>query len=329
VQKLHNKDFQIAFKTGSDANKSKFAKECVHGELYLSDDALYVAESSAGVNDSALSKFLPAFGDATIFSTEAALISSIAPAGTSAYANDTGRVYISNGSGWAYYNRDLINQYSLDFDGSNDYMEVSSTNDFAFGSTGFSISFWFKGGSANDSSGFGVNIFDMRSTGNGSQPSLWVETKGTNSLVKYYSAGSYKVSTTATLNSGTWYHLVITNDGSNTKIYLDGNTTPIGTGSDATNYVAAPLKVGSYFGNNYYFKGKIDEFSIFSSELSSADVSSVYNNGTPDFLSSYNPVGWWRMGDSDGGTGTTITDQGSGGNDATLVNGPTFSTDTP
>jgi hypothetical protein len=32
------------------------------------------------------------------------------------------------------------------------------------------------------------------------------------------------------------------------------------------------------------------------------------------------PVGWWRMGDNDGGTGTTITDQGSGGNDGTLNN---------
>jgi len=280
VQKLHNKDFKIAFKTGSDANKSKFAKECVQGELYVSDSSLYIAESSAGVNDSALSKYEGLPG----------------------------------------------NNYSLSFDGSNDYMEVSSTNDFAFGSTGFSISFWFKGGSANNSSGFGVNIFDMRSTNVSNQPSLWVQTKGANSLIKYYSAGSYKVSTTATLNSGTWYHLVITNDGSNTKIYLDGNTTPIGTGSDATNYVAAPLKVGSYYGNNYYFNGKIDEFSIFSSELSSADISSIYNSGTPNHIGSFNPVGWWRM---EGGTGTTITDQGSGGNNGTLVNGPIFSTDVP
>jgi hypothetical protein len=57
MQKLHNKDFKIAFKTGSDANKSKFAKECVKGELYVSDNSLYIAESSAGANDSALSKY--------------------------------------------------------------------------------------------------------------------------------------------------------------------------------------------------------------------------------------------------------------------------------
>jgi hypothetical protein len=154
VRKFQRKDFQIAFKTGSDANKSKFAKECVHGELYLSDDALYIAESSASVNDSALSKFLPAFGDATIFSTEAALISSITPVGTPAYANDTGRLYISNGPGWAYYNRDLINQYSLGFDGSNDYLSISGSSalDLSYDLT---IMFWFK---ANSFSNWNLRI---------------------------------------------------------------------------------------------------------------------------------------------------------------------------
>ena len=222
----------------------------------------------------------------------------------------------------------FANQYSVSLDGTDDYMDVASTSDFAFGSSGFSISFWLNG-SSNNTSGFGVNIFDMRSSVGGSQPSLWVETKGASSLVKYYAAGSYRVSTTATLDAGTWYHVVITNDGSTSKIYLDGNTTPIGTGSDPTNYVAAPLKVGGYFGNNYYFDGLIDEFAIFSSELSASNVSAIYNSGVPNDISSLNPVGWWRMGDNDGATGTTITDQGSGGNNGTLTNGPTFSTTVP
>ena len=35
------------------------------------------------------------------------------------------------------------------------------------------------------------------------------------------------------------------------------------------------------------------------------------------------------MGDNDSGTGNTITDQGSAGNNGTLINGPTFSTTVP
>ena len=38
----------------------------------------------------------------------------------------------------------------------------------------------------------------------------------------------------------------------------------------------------------------------------------------PNDISSLSAVGFWRMGDNESGTGTTITDQGSGGNDGTL-----------
>ena len=73
----------------------------------------------------------------------------------------------------------------------------------------------------------------------------------------------------------------------------------------------------------------MDELSFFNTELSVSDVTAIYNSGLPNDISSLSPVGWWRMGDNDGGTGTTVTDQGSGGNDGTLTNGPTFSTDVP
>ena len=224
----------------------------------------------------------------------------------------------------------FANQYSLSFDGTDDSMDVASTSDFAFGSSGFSISFWLKGGSTN-TTGFGVNVFDMRTSVGGSQPSLWIETKGANSLVKYYASGDYRVPTTATLNSGTWYHLVITNDGSTSKIYLDGNTTPIGTGSDPTNYVAAPLKVGGYFGNDFYFNGLIDEFAIWDATLSGDDANAIYNDGVPndlDSAASYdtdrtsNLIGWWRMGDEGtwDGTNWTIPDASTNSNTGTTAN---------
>ena len=59
--KLHKKDFQIAVKTGTDANKSKFKKECVQGELYFATDTkkLYVGETTAGSSDATLAEFTP------------------------------------------------------------------------------------------------------------------------------------------------------------------------------------------------------------------------------------------------------------------------------
>ena len=77
------------------------------------------------------------------------------------------------------------------------------------------------------------------------------------------------------------------------------------------------------------FDGEIDEFAVFSSVLSASQIENIYNSGTPDDLSSLSPLGWWRMGDNDGGSGTTITDQGSGGNNGTLTNGATIVSEVP
>ena len=57
--KLGRKDYTISVKTGTDANKAKFKKECVQGEIYHATDTgfFYIAEVTAGLNDATLSKF--------------------------------------------------------------------------------------------------------------------------------------------------------------------------------------------------------------------------------------------------------------------------------
>ena len=138
-------------------------------------------------------------------------------------------------------------------------------------------------------------------------------------------------STDATFTSTTeWYHIVSTYDGSRTnaglKIYVNG--------SEAASTGANSMNAGAWT-NNADFKvgrstdGHIDEVSVYNSELSATDITTLYNSGIPGDVTSLNPVGWWRMGDNDGGTGTTVTDQGSGGNDGSLTNDAVFATDVP
>jgi hypothetical protein len=140
------------------------------------------------------------------------------------------------------------------------------------------------------------------------------------------------------LNTGQWYHVVCTYSGSGTpadiKVYVDGaqvdNHSLDPGGYTAMHNTSSNLEVGTIGFVPDYANGKIEELAIFGTELSSAQVSAIYNAGDPADISSYSPVGWWRMGDNDGGTGTTITNQGSAsGIDGTLTNGPTFSTDIP
>ena len=95
------------------------------------------------------------------------------------------------------------------------------------------------------------------------------------------------------------------------------------------NIPISSFDVGIRNGSSRAFDGLIDEVAIWSSPLSASDTAALYNSGTPTDLESLSPNGWWRMGDNDGGTGSTVTDQGSGSNDGTLTNGAAFSTTVP
>lgn len=111
MNKLHNKDFSIAFKTGSDEGRLKFKKEAVQGELYFAVDSqtLYVAETTAGATDATLAKFsnivpLPPLNNITVVDTEDNIISTnpANPEGSVniRYAKDSDYLYVYDGVYW-------------------------------------------------------------------------------------------------------------------------------------------------------------------------------------------------------------------------------------
>ena len=221
----------------------------------------------------------------------------------------------------------FFNTYSVTFDGVDDY---ATTGFIIPASSTLSVSSWVKtsnhsfasvqdygsggldrearlGWFINSSSKFIINI------GNG--VTSWVDNS---------------VDASGVLN-GDWHHIVLTGNGTDINLYVDGSlvknyTTTVAVGTVGERGVTIG-RLGSFGG--LYLDGLLDEIAYFNTELSAAQVTAIYNSGVPADLTSYSPIAWWRMGDNDGGTGTTITDQGSGGNDATLTNGPTFSTDVP
>jgi hypothetical protein len=223
----------------------------------------------------------------------------------------------------------FTNQYSVDLDGTNDYMAVGASSDFSFGTGDFTISQWFKA----DVIAVGANdyytLFDFRGSASDIAPTLYMSQHSGYRLYAYN--GSTVVNYNTTPSAGQWYHVAYTRSGTTGTIYLNG--TNVASGTDSANYSmsnpsprigAPPSGVTAQ-----YVNGLVDEVSVFGSALSASNITSIYNSGVPNDISSLSPVGWWRMGENDGGTGTTITDQGSGGNDGTLTNGPTFSTDVP
>lgn len=80
--------------------------------------------------------------------------------------------------------------------------------------------------------------------------------------------------------------------------------------------------------------GNIDEVVFFNGELAQSDVTALYNSGVPNLATGIDyskvfitPAHYYRMGDNDGGTGTTVTDQVGSAN-GTLT-GVSFEEDVP
>jgi len=218
----------------------------------------------------------------------------------------------------------FTNQYSVSLDGTDDYVSTSSFDL----TTNKTVSFWIK---LNSISSAGVYLF-----GNGGSYYSYITSNG-RTMYKYNGsvAKSISISAANAISTGSWQHIVITGDGSSSVLYKNG--TSIGTGVDIT-----PLGLnrfgGDSVGGSRFIDGLMDEVAVWDATLSADDVTAIYNSGVPNDLSSAssydtdrtsNLVHWWRMGDINGASGVTITDQGSGGNNGTLTNGPTYSRSVP
>jgi len=247
----------------------------------------------------------------------------------------------------------FTNTYSLDFDGTDDYLDTGTSFSSTFQSD-YTISTWFKRNETTASSKW-LYGHDYRV---GGKHILKVYYTTTDILFNFF-IGSASATTYASYTPDTnWHHLVVSASQSGgsvvLKIYLDGiyKHTASFTAS-ISNYVNAEnfgIGAGLGGGDFAHSNAKQDEFAIFGSALSDGgvstgqtaqgDIATLYNGGVPgDISSSPSPVAWYRMGDtgSDYGT-TTITNAANAGtNDATIANqtggtntsGAAFSTDVP
>ena len=242
------------------------------------------------------------------------------------------------------------NHYSVSFDGSDDYMDIPDST--ALETTAFTWSAWFYctaidkfniivDTATNSSFFFGYELFVVNTTNK-------------IRFASYHSNDA--IDSTTIVSANTWFHVAATHESGSDKLYVNGSLEASGSASNFSTTDAANLRIGSSNIYDLYHQGLIDEVAFFNSALSASDISTLRGGasagtlGVPADISSLNPVGWWRMGDNDGGTGTTITDQGvtydpsanggsggyvASGNNGTIVNGssgntsPTYSTDVP
>ena len=111
-------------------------------------------------------------------------------------------------------------------------------------------------------------------------------------------------STTINVGDGNWHHVVGVNDGTDLKIYVDGNLESTNNGGGGTiDNDTVNLEIGRRGDNQYFFDGQIDEVAIWDRALTSCDAAGIYqasSNGITADLSTVYPSNlkyYNRMGD--------------------------------
>jgi len=230
----------------------------------------------------------------------------------------------------------LINQYVISLNGSSSVLAVGDITDIN-SATNMSVSGWYNPTSFPNATY--NSLWGGGGYGDVNHPHrLWLSCNGTKFTAVFGTGTIYNFNYTITI--GQWYHVVFTVDGPTAKLYVNGEQ----VGSTITNAPSLSAQAGNdfEFGGNptyrpYLWSGLIDEAAIFASTLSEADIIAIYKDRVPSYLSDFNPVAWYRMGDDsndspvDGGLVSGIQDSSGNGNHATTFanSQPTFSISVP
>jgi len=281
--------------------------------------------------------------------------------GDAYFETDTKNYIIYDGANWRGYASDTVfgwtgsSAYSLSIDGTDDYAS-SLFAPSSIGTGNYSVSFWFNiDSSATDDFPYFFSMGASASAGSIYQGVGLSNRSGTTYKVRINNnfSGSYSqtVSSSLDISSGTWYHFVIVRSGNTMTLYKDGSSyltlsnSDVGS-NDLSNGTEFNLGWGAGAASTRFFYGLFDEVAVFNSALTSTQVDYIYNGqtnsgsgtatgGVPGNLNSFSPLHWWRMGDNNDNTGSTVYDQGSGAKNLSVQNGssgsttPTYSTNVP
>lgn len=234
----------------------------------------------------------------------------------------------------------IANTYSIELDGSTQYMTADDLVSDCSTFTGGTWQAWIAPADVTPANDESIICFgdanadtqiDLRFSPNGGFTDSYIRAVCTDSGTVQWLLKTADLGWTA----DEWHHVALVHNGTDATLYIDGvdsgsyQTTVDKTvwNSDLSGLDTFSVGVARFnSGTTEHFEGKIDEVAIQEEQLNSVRIAEIAGISPTADLSDDAPLALYRMGDNDGGTGSTITDQGSGDNDGTLVASPTFST---
>ena len=141
-------------------------------------------------------------------------------------------------------------------------ISISTTNIFDFGTSDFTVEFWFYRTGLGSGNNF---IVDARPNGsNGNYFMLWMPSGTT--APQYYTASGSRITSSINLGTNAWTHIAVVRNSGTTTLYMDGVSG--GSFSDSTNYVdTGGSTLGFWAGSStdysqYTTPGFFDDFRV-------------------------------------------------------------------
>lgn len=172
--------------------------------------------------------------------------------------------------------------YGARFNGSSSKIDLG--NNSSNNSSTISVSLWFK------TSGHSGTATLINNGGANSGETGYYLGLNSNGTIKF-EASTGTINGSVNYADNNWHQIVLTLNNGAYNIYVDGNQTPVLTGSGAFTATATrPTWIGqfSYTASAIeFFNGSIDQVRVFNKALSSAEVSKLYGNGAGEVACAY------------------------------------------
>lgn len=135
----------------------------------------------------------------------------------------------------------------------------------------YSISVWMKRNN-------GGHVCDWRSTQNstGIQP-IYIDAS-TNRLQFYNSGSNSSIYFDYAFSLNTWYHIVLVNDNTAVKLYVNGDLKQSSNSVAVANQLFAELSIGARLSNENIVKMNMSDFRIYATPLTDVDIKKLYNS---------------------------------------------------
>ena len=216
--------------------------------------------------------------------------------------------------------------YSLDFDGSSDYVEITDGSTVIANTEQMTLSGWVypRGPNADSYTQFD-GFFGFRNNEDADFYLIQLGEYKVECRLRVSDGGEFTIVTAEnSIISETWHHLALTYDGSNIILYIDGiEAGSTGAFGQIINQFV-PFNIGRLIWQttNFDLDGQVDEVSLWNLALTEQQVQDYMY---ADLTEEEGLVGYWKLNEGDGSIAYDSSGEGNNG----MIYGATWSTDTP